>query len=194
MLQIRFSNRFELLEEALLDALAAPPDAPFVPEEIIVPSAAVRRRVELAAAERFGICANVRFSFLAQWLWRQIGHVVPVSEMSPFTAPVLTWRVLGIFGEPAFVAAHPPLAGYLRHADDVMRYELAARTRDAARAVPHLPPRLARGVARRQARRDRGPRRRARAPTSAGRPRCGGASPAISAPAAATRRWPSSTR
>jgi len=80
------------------------------------------------AADRFGICSNVRFSFLAQWLWRQIGHVVPVSEMSPFTTPVLTWRVLGIFGEPAFVAAHPPLAGYLRQADDVMRYELAART------------------------------------------------------------------
>ncbi len=93
-----------------------------------MPSAAIRRRVELAAAERFGICANVRFSFLAQWLWRQIGHVVPVSEMSPFTTPVLTWRVLGIFDEQAFVAAHPPLAGYLRHADDVMRYELAART------------------------------------------------------------------
>jgi exodeoxyribonuclease V gamma subunit len=41
---------------------------------------------------------------------------------------VLTWRVLGILREEAFVAVHPPLAGYLRHADDVMRYELAART------------------------------------------------------------------
>ncbi len=74
------------------------------------------------------ICANVHFSFLAQWLWRQIGHVVPVSEVSPFTTPVLTWRVLGLFSEQAFVAAHAPLAGYLRHADEVMRYELAART------------------------------------------------------------------
>ncbi len=128
MLQIRFSNRFEHLEGALLEAMATPPESPFVREEIIVGSAAVRRRVELAAAERFGICSNVRFSFLAQWLWRQIGHVVPVSEMSPFTTPLLTWRVLGIFGEHGFVAAHPPLAGYLRHADDVMRYELAART------------------------------------------------------------------
>ncbi len=127
MLQIRFSNRFEQLEDALLDAMATPAAPPFVGEEIIVPSAAIRRRVELAAAQRFGICANLRFSFLAQWLWRQIGHVVPVSEISPFTTPVLTWRVLGILGEPAFVAAHPPLAGYLRQADAVMRYELAAR-------------------------------------------------------------------
>ncbi len=94
-----------------------------------MPSAAIRRRIELAAADRFGICANVRFSFLAQWLWRQIGHVVPqVGEVSPFTTPVLTWRVLGIFDDRAFVAAHPPIAAYLRQADDVMRHELAART------------------------------------------------------------------
>ncbi len=128
MLQIRYSNRFEALQGALLDALAAPPASAFTAEEVIVPSAAIRRRIELAAADRFGICANVRFSFLAQWLWRQIGHVVDVDETSPFTAPVLTWRVLSIFGDGAFVAAHPPLAGYLRHADDVMRYDLAART------------------------------------------------------------------
>ena len=128
MLQIRFSNRYECLLDALLDALATPPESPFQHQEIIVPSAAVRRRVELAAADRFGICSNVRFSFLAQWLWRQIGHVVPVGEASPFTTPVLTWRVFRIFGEPAFVDSHRPLAAYLRHADAVMRYELASRT------------------------------------------------------------------
>jgi exodeoxyribonuclease V gamma subunit len=128
MLHIRFSNRFERLLDALLDAMGAPPGSPFECEEIIVPSAALRRRTELAAADRFGICSNVRFSYLAQWLWQQIGHVVPVSESSPFTSSVLTWRVLGIFRDNAFVAEHPPLAHYLGRADDVMRYELAART------------------------------------------------------------------
>lgn len=128
MLQLIFSNRFERLGDVLLAAMATPPRSPFEREEIIVPSAAVRRRVELEAADRFGICSNVRFSYLAQWLWRQIGHVIPVSETSPFTSSVLTWRVLGIFGEEAFVAAHPPLAHHLGQADDVMRYELAART------------------------------------------------------------------
>ena len=128
MLQLNFSNRFERLLDALLSAMATPPRSPFEREEIIVPSAAVQRRVELAAADRFGICSNVQFSYLAQWLWRQIGHVIPVSETSPFTSTVLTWRVLGIFGEEAFVAEHPPLAHYLGQADDVMRYELAART------------------------------------------------------------------
>lgn len=127
MLHIQFSNRYERLEAALLDALATPPDSSFAADEVIVPSAALRRRVELAAADRFGICSNVRFSFFAQWLWRQIGHIVPVSEMSPFTARVLTWRVLGILGERAFVDAHPRLSGYLRNADEVMRWELAGR-------------------------------------------------------------------
>jgi exodeoxyribonuclease V gamma subunit len=128
MLQIKFSNRFESLLDSLLDAMATPPKSPFVQEEIIVPSAAIRRRIELAAADRFGICSNVQFSFLAQWLWQQIGHVVAVSETSPFTTPVLTWRVLGIFGESAFVADHARLAGYLRQADPLMHYELATRT------------------------------------------------------------------
>jgi exodeoxyribonuclease V gamma subunit len=128
MLQICFSNRFERLLDSLLAAMSAPPESPFEREEIIVPSAALRRRVELAAADRFGICANVQFSYLAQWLWRQIGHVVPVSETSPFTSSVLTWRVFGICSEQAFVARYPPLAHYLERADDGMRYELAART------------------------------------------------------------------
>ncbi|HSQ80208.1 MAG TPA: exodeoxyribonuclease V subunit gamma [Casimicrobiaceae bacterium] len=83
MLHIRFSNRFEHLQDALLDAMATPPASPFVGEEIIVPSAAMRRRVELAAADRFGICSNVRFSFLAQWLWRQIGHGACRPRLAP---------------------------------------------------------------------------------------------------------------
>jgi exodeoxyribonuclease V gamma subunit len=127
MLQIRFANRFEALLDALQGALGETPASPFVPVEVIVPSAAIRRRIELATAERFGVCANVEFPFLAQWLWRQIGHLVDVGETSPFSAPVLAWRVLALLGEPQTVAAHPPLARYLQDADDVMRFELAAR-------------------------------------------------------------------
>jgi exodeoxyribonuclease V gamma subunit len=127
MLQITLSNRCERLEAALLDAIAVPPESVFTPHEVIVPSMAWRRRVEFATATRFRIGANVRFSFLAQWLWRQIGHVVKVSEVSPFTTPVLTWRILGTLADAVFVEPHRPLAAYLRSADNRMRYELAAR-------------------------------------------------------------------
>src|SRR4051812_39109786 len=118
MLHIQFSNRFERLLDALLQRMEAPPvpASPFVREEIVIPSVALRRRIELSAADRFGVCANVRFSFLAEWLWRQIGQVIEVSPVSPFKTPVLTWRVYRILGDKEFVRAQPPLAAYLRAA------------------------------------------------------------------------------
>src|SRR5258706_4437336 len=107
--------------------MASPPASPFAREEIIVPSAAVRRRIELSAADRFGICSNVQFSFLAEWLWRQIGQVIDVAPVSPFKTRVLTWRVFQILCDAAFVREHSPLATYLRDADVIMRYDLAVR-------------------------------------------------------------------
>ena len=127
MLRIVLSNRYEVLEGALLARLDDAPASPFAADQVIVPSAAIRRKVELAIADRNGICANVEFPFLAQWLWREIGTLVPVAETSPFAPEILAWRVYGILGDARFVAEHPPLARYLAHADDRMRYELAVR-------------------------------------------------------------------
>ncbi|HET7134972.1 MAG TPA: exodeoxyribonuclease V subunit gamma, partial [Casimicrobiaceae bacterium] len=84
--------------------------------------------IELAIADRLGICANVEFSFLAAWLWRQIGRLVPVAENSPFAPAILAWRLYEIFGDERFVDAQPRLAHYLREADPRMRYDLALRT------------------------------------------------------------------
>jgi len=128
MLRVVHSNRFERLLGELLEAIATPSGSPLSSDQIIVPSSALSRRIELEAATRFGICANVEFSFLAKWLWKQIGRVVEVRDSSPFAASVLGWRIFGIFGEQAFVDAHPRLAHYLEDADPVMRYELAVRT------------------------------------------------------------------
>ena len=127
MLRVSFSNRFETLLDGLLDALANPPASPFEPQQVIVPSVAIRRRIELAAADRFGICANVEFSFLGQWLWRQIGRLVPVADVSPFSPSILAWRIHAMLGDRGFADAHPRLRDYLRTADARMRYELAVR-------------------------------------------------------------------
>ena len=87
MLGITLSNRFETLLDALVAGLEREPGGPFVAQQVIVPSTAVGRRIELALADRHGICANVEFSYLAQWLWRQIRLLVPaVREDSPFAA------------------------------------------------------------------------------------------------------------
>ncbi|WP_250450967.1 exodeoxyribonuclease V subunit gamma [Caballeronia sp. ATUFL_M2_KS44] len=129
MLELFYSNRHETLAAALfedLDAFAMREGDPFASESVIVPSAAVRRRLELDMAERFGICANVEFCYLAQWLWAQIGRVLPVPARSPFSPDRLAWRCYRLFDEPSFREA-PRLSTYLDAADDSMRYELARR-------------------------------------------------------------------
>jgi exodeoxyribonuclease V gamma subunit len=129
MLHLHFSNRFETLRELLLQRLGSTPRGAFEADAIVVPSAAVRRALTLAIADHDGVCANVRFDYLARWLWQQIGRLVPgTAGESPFDAGVLAWRVYRAFGDAAFVAPHPRLASYLREADDVMRLELAQRT------------------------------------------------------------------
>jgi exodeoxyribonuclease V gamma subunit len=128
MLAITFSNRFEILLEQLIDRLAQERAGPFVAPQIIVPSTAIERRVQLALADRHGICANVEFSYLAQWLWRQIRRLVQdVREDSPFAPEVLTWRVYEAFGDSGFIGGHERLQAYLANADEVMRLDLAQR-------------------------------------------------------------------
>ena len=127
MLHIHQANRFERLEALLLERLQR--GGVFDLDQVVVPSTAVRRRLALAIADAHGICAQVEFSFLARWLWRQIARVVPqVAAESPFDAEVLAWRVYTAFGDRSFVKAHPRLAHYLAAADDVMRLELATRS------------------------------------------------------------------
>jgi exodeoxyribonuclease V gamma subunit len=109
MLGITFSNRFEILLDQLIDRLAQEHAGPFVAPQIIVPSTAIERRVRLALADRHGICANVEFSYLAQWLWRQIRRLVAdVREDSPFAPEVLAWRVYEAFGDSGYRRARAP--------------------------------------------------------------------------------------
>ena len=130
MLQIHFANRLESLTTLLLARLGEDGRGdPLAAAQVIVPSAAMQRHLTLAAADAHGICANVAFTFLAQWLWQQIGRVLPeVQAESPFAPDVMAWRVYAAFGDAAFVAAHPRLAAYLAEADDVMRLDLARRS------------------------------------------------------------------
>ncbi|SAK70034.1 exodeoxyribonuclease V subunit gamma [Caballeronia arationis] len=129
MLELFYSNRHETLSQALFDDLSAfsmRSGDPFASQPVIVPSAAVRRRLELDMAARFGICANVEFGYLAQWLWAQIGRVMEVPVHSPFAPDRLAWRCYRLLAGPAFNES-ARLRAYLAAADDSMRYELARR-------------------------------------------------------------------
>jgi exodeoxyribonuclease V gamma subunit len=130
MLQLFYSNRYETLVGALLDDLAQAPSDPWTALPVIVPSAAVRRRLELDIAARQGICANVNFGYLAQWLWAQIGGVIAVPKHSPFAPDRLVWRCYRLLGDENETLpwnASPRLRTYLDAADASMRYELARR-------------------------------------------------------------------
>src|SRR5436305_3648583 len=128
-LHLASSNRFERLLDVLLERIGAHERAsPFEPDRVIVPSMAIRRKIELTAADRHGVCADVEFRFLAEWLWEQIAKVVPgVDEASPFVPARLSWRIFRILADPSFVQPHAALARYLANGDELMRYDLANR-------------------------------------------------------------------
>ncbi len=129
MFHLTLSNRFELLLQALHERMEADPDtSPLAPRRIIIPSLAVRRAITLDTAERYGICTNLEFAYLAQWLWQAMASLIPgIASDTPFDAKVLTWRMERHFGDPSFAATHDRIGPYLKASDDAMRFELATR-------------------------------------------------------------------
>ncbi|MDU0810884.1 MAG: exodeoxyribonuclease V subunit gamma [Burkholderia sp.] len=143
MINLFESNHYETLTAALLDDIEISQDRGelWMPWQIIVPSSAVQRRLELDIASRYGICANVKFSYLEQWLWEQISCIYRyVPRYSPFIPERLVWRCYrllcgvmdnynvkcNIKSTYSFLAS-PRLARYLSDSDETMRYELAHR-------------------------------------------------------------------
>ena len=107
-----------------------------------------------AAADRYGICANVHFRYLAQWLWQLIARVVPGCRRSRRSRPtVLAWRVArGARASRVDRRPSAPRGPTCSSADAVMRYELARAARRPVRPVHHLPARVARRVVARRSR------------------------------------------
>ena len=130
MLQLHFANRFETLADQLVRRLGeqAPGRSPFEADEVIVPSAAITRRLIIELARERGVCANVNFSYLAHWLWQQTARLLPqLPDKARFDADVASWRILAAFDDAAWSAAQPRLSAWLAHADPVMRHDLARR-------------------------------------------------------------------
>lgn len=139
MLTIHFANRLESLEALLTAALGQADGSPFTADEVIVPSAALRRRLTLALAQQHGVCAQVRFSYLAQWLWQQAARVrsaltgTPALAQPPLQSEPLAWRIFAALDEAETdagadgLAGHPRLRAYVQQADAVTRFDLAQR-------------------------------------------------------------------
>jgi len=126
MFKIISAQRYEVLEEHLLHHLMQPGSDPFHADQVLIPSAALQRRLTFAMADRYGICARVDFSFVATWLWQQVVAVLKdFPERSPFDANTLRWRIYKHFDNTQFIQDHPRLQSYLAQADATMRFDLA---------------------------------------------------------------------
>lgn len=129
MLNVIYSNRTEILLDALLEILAQPLSSPLVPEYVVVPGAAVGRWLTLRIAERFGICTNIRFLFPAQFIWQALRALAPQpgSDSSGFVPEINAWRLFRLLPPLASAPGFEPVAHYLADADECQRYELAAQ-------------------------------------------------------------------
>lgn len=125
MIHTIVSPRFEYLLDRLcnnLDIYKTP--SIFTKQTIIVSSLAIKRRLTLDIADRMGICTNIDFPFLAQWLWQQTG----AEQTTPFSANILTWKILEQFDNASFINSLPTpnrLSTYLANANDTMRFDFA---------------------------------------------------------------------
>lgn len=139
MLTLLYSNRYEVLTEALLTSIDARERAwggagdAFAATEIVIPSIGIARRIETDIAARFSVCANVRFSYLAQWLWHQLEALAPpgTGGAQQPGAQSLIWRIFAELEQTrqggALAGLSARLDAYLEASDEVMRFELARR-------------------------------------------------------------------
>jgi exodeoxyribonuclease V gamma subunit len=126
MLNLLFSNRFEVLADRLVARIGEHATSIFDTDTVIVPSAAVRRALTLRIADAQGICAGVDWQYLAQWLWRELGPRVGGGRATmPFAAERLAWRIHAALCNARWAAPHRRLSAWLEAADDRMRFELA---------------------------------------------------------------------
>jgi exodeoxyribonuclease V gamma subunit len=130
MLRLYQSDKLEILAE-ILAAEHEPPASPFRPDIFIVQSHGMGRWVSLRLAEKLGICAHVRFALPAAFVWELLREFLgELPKRSPFSADVLTFRIMAWLGRPENLARVPRLAGYLKDGDELRRFQLAARVAD----------------------------------------------------------------
>ncbi len=115
MLRVYQSNQQEQLAELFADILRRAPLPPLQTEQLIVHSHTTSHWLSLQLADRLGICANVRFSFPAAFIWRLFGAVLPqIPAQSHYESPVLRWRIMALLRElqdtPPFAPVRASLA------------------------------------------------------------------------------------
>ncbi len=116
MFHLHHSNRMERLADALAGLLETPLPDPFQPEVVVVQHPGLARWLEIALAERLGICANVRFPLPARFVWETARAWLgpdAVPEHDPLDREALAFRVYGLLPAVLEEAAFAPLRDWL---------------------------------------------------------------------------------
>ena len=98
-MQLLYSNRLELLFDALVEQLCATvPQDPLMPQTILVPGKAVADWLQLHLTRHFGIWANPDFPFPATLL-SSVNRQAPKAARDPWTQDLLALRILRLLEE-----------------------------------------------------------------------------------------------
>lgn len=101
-LRIYTSNQMEKLVTTLFTVLKEPLNSPFASELIVVQSKGMQRWLSMELSRHFGVWANGDFPFPNSLVWRLFCTVLPeVPDSSPFSADIMTWKIMGLL--PGFL-------------------------------------------------------------------------------------------
>lgn len=126
MLRLIQSNDIDVLAAHLLHRADAVREPGLAAERFVVPSLGFARWLQWRIADTRGICANVEFSFPAQFIWNLFARVLPdIPQRSPFDGEVMTLRLFGLLRQLPDDADHAPLNAWLAVQDSRGRLELA---------------------------------------------------------------------
>ena len=154
MFKLFFSNYYEQLSAALLKDLeqtsissVSSIDQLFTSQNIIVPHPAIRRRIELDYAKHFGICTQLRFSYLNEWLLSCMTMLRttyspthrPIFIPEAFNLQHWTWGIYKIIEDALCLDTdqaiqkkfslhhHARLSTYLKQSNTLERYEFSKK-------------------------------------------------------------------
>ncbi len=126
------SNRLEVLVQKLAEVLREPLGSPLVPEIIVVQSKGMERWLAMQLAQRFGVCANVKFPFPNAFVYEMIGKLIPdIPDPSPFDPSLLTWKIMKLLPDFIDRPEFASIKNYLGAAEfDLKAFQLAERIAD----------------------------------------------------------------
>ncbi|GAB6937178.1 exodeoxyribonuclease V subunit gamma [Isoptericola variabilis] len=130
VLHVHRSERSDTLVAPLADVLAVPPDDPFTPDVVAVPTRGIERwlaqrlshRLGVAEGSGAGVCANVDFSSPSRLVASAVTAVTGVEpDDDPWRRARLVWPVLETIDASLGEGWAAPLARYVGEDDDGVR-------------------------------------------------------------------------